>query len=319
MTTFHSRSSDLGRPDPLSQVLSLLDLQSSLSASLITGGDWAIRFAPYAGIKFTAILRGSCWLTVEGVTAPIELKTGDCYLLSDGREYRLGSDLECDAVAAHDVFIHAIDGVVQYGKHSDVLLIAGRFSFDQANAPLLIDSLPPLIFVDAHSHHAAVVRWTLEHLATELSSTTEIGASLIADHLAHVLLIQALRAYMASEARFSTGWLGALSDPDIGRVIGSIHHQPDTRWTVASLAAIAGMSRSAFALRFKKLVGSAPLDYVLQWRMRIARSALRTTNAPVSEIGRSLGYDSESTFSNTFKRIVGCAPTFFRKQPTRSA
>jgi AraC-like DNA-binding protein len=298
--------------DTLSNVLSLLNVRSSASSSLRAGGAWAIRFSPLAGIKFNAVAEGSCWLAVDGVRAPIRLQAGDCFLLTGGRRFVLASDLALPTVDAGEVFAHPVDGVVRYGEPLDLFMIGGRFTLDPSDAAMLMDALPPIVHVEGTSTQAATLRWVLTQLATELSGA-QPGAQLMAEHLSHVMLVQVLRSFLASETGPTSGWLAALSDPKIAQAIHLMHEDPARRWTLKHLASAIGVSRSAFALRFRTLVGTPPLDYLLQWRMRLARKALRDDTASVSSIGLSLGYTSESAFSSTFKRVTGQSPLQYRR------
>ena len=298
--------------DPFSDVLALLNPQGFISARLSAGGDWALRFNGYEGVKFNAVLRGRCWLAVDGIAEPIALQAGDCYLLTDGRHYRLASDLALDAKEARPYFERAVAGVAQVGDDTgEVMLIGGRFAFDAAHAAMLVDALPPVVHVPAASEHAGVIQWVLSRLAEEVS-TPAPGSTLMAEHLAHMLFVQALRAYFAAAGPQPVGWLGALSDPKLATALGLMHEEPARRWTVDALAAAAGMSRSSFAERFKAAVGVAPLDYLLRWRMRLAARALRGGRLTVSAVALSLGYESESAFSHAFKRVMGCAPKHFK-------
>ena len=109
-----------------------------------------------------------------------------------------------------------------------------------------------------------------------------------------------------------TGWLSALADPRVGAALRHIHTNVATGTSVAALAKVAGMSRTAFAARFKQLVGQAPLAYAIQWRMALAKDALRTTDRAIGALAFELGYESESAFSTAFRREVGCAPRTYR-------
>lgn len=297
--------------DPLSDVLSLLNTRSVLSATLLAGGAWALQFPPQPGLKFSAVIRGHCWLAIDGMAEPIRLQAGDCFLLRDSPPYRLASDLSLDAPGAHDIFVAATDGVARCGTAEDFLAIGGRFTFDETNAPLLLDALPHLIHVGADSDQAEVLRWVLTRLASELSAGGA-GASLMTDHLSHIMLVQALRTHLMSHAHPPAGWLAALSDRKISTALGLLHAEPGRRWKLDELAKTVGMSRSTFALRFKQLVGASPLDYLLRWRMRLAGKALREGKQTVSAIALSHGYDTESAFSSAFKRVMGCAPKHYR-------
>ena len=135
-----------------------------------------------------------------------------------------------------------------------------------------------------------------------------MGASLMTHRLADILLVQALRAYVGLRGKDSAGWIGALTDERIGGALRLMHGDAGRHWTVDGLARAVGMSRSAFAARFKELVGASPLDYLLRWRMQLAREALRRNEASVASLADRLGYASESAFGNAFKRVHGRAP-----------
>ena len=134
--------------------------------------------------------------------------------------------------------------------------------------------------------------------------------------LAQMMFVQMVRAYLAT-APVDARWLRALGDEVIDAAIRSIHGEPARRWTVAGLAGAAGMSRSTFAARFKDVVGLAPLEYTLRWRMWLARRALATSEATMAAIASGIGYDSESSFSAAFKRTSGFAPSHFREAHRR--
>lgn len=133
-------------------------------------------------------------------------------------------------------------------------------------------------------------------------------------HLGHIMLVQVLRIYLEQEGGNTPGWLSALSEPRIGAAVQAIHTSPAQRWTVEALAQVAGVSRSTLALRFKQAAGFSPLEYVLRWRMQLATRSLRNTHLTISSIAQALGYDSDSAFSNAFKRIIKCSPREYRER-----
>ena len=137
----------------------------------------------------------------------------------------------------------------------------------------------------------------------------------MAQHLAHLMLLQALRLHLAEGSAGGVGWLFALSDKHISAAIAAIHEAPAHRWTLQALAERAGMSRSTFALRFKMTVGASPMEYLTRWRMLLAGDRLMNSSEPVSVIARSLGYESESAFSTAFKRVMGCSPRQYGRGP----
>jgi hypothetical protein len=217
---------------------------------LKAGGRWAVDFDGHRHVKFAAVINGHCWLTVEGAGAPIELAQGDCYLVIGDRRYQLASDLDVEAVPAVPVFTHLVDGAARCGSGQDTMLIGGNFTFDEANAALLLDGLPPVIHVPAASDHAGLIRATL-HLIGSEASTAGLGSALMLDRLAHVLFLQALRAYARERASArneeTQGLLPALLDPEVGPALRLMHGDLTRNWTVASLATAVTMSRSSFA------------------------------------------------------------------------
>lgn len=304
--------------DPLSEVLALLETaphetNNPRFAGLKAGGDWAIRFGQPDGLKFNAVLAGQCWLAVDGVAEPVLLRAGDCYLLTQARGYTLASDLALAPVDAADVYRDAPHGIAHHGG-DDALLVGGRFLFSD-EAGFLLDGLPPLALVDGSSRQAPVLRWALDLLAQELA-TSGPGSALMQRHLGHMMLVQFMRAYLGGGQppgrQDHPGWLAALSDARLHRALVAIHAAPQQRWSVAALALVAGMSRSSFALHFKQRAGLGPLEYVLRWRMQLACRALKHGTDTVSVIGQRLGYDSDSAFSNAFKRLMLCSPRQYR-------
>jgi AraC-like DNA-binding protein len=296
--------------DPLSEVLSLLETRSSHFTGLRAGGDWALDIPAPVGIKFSAVVEGTCWLAVDDAGPPVQLRAGDCFLLAQPRRYSLASDLSITPVALADVYREPEDGISHYGEPADVFLIGGRFSFED-DAKLLLGGLPPVVVVSGNSGQAAILRWALQQLAHEFG-TSSPGASLMVRHLAHMMLVQILRLHADSCAHGEVGWLAALADPRIAAAIDAIHAEPARRWTVDDLAARCNVSRSTFALHFKRRMGFGPLDYVLRWRMQLATRKLRRSDASVSAVAQELGYDSDSAFSHAFKRIIGCSPREYR-------
>ncbi|WP_454690052.1 AraC family transcriptional regulator [Achromobacter aloeverae] len=303
--------------DPLSEVLSLLGMHSSVFAGLKAGGDWAIDFPPPDGIKFNAVVEGSCWLRVDGVAQPIRLEAGDCFLLSRQRAFSLRSDPALPAIPSDEIYRHAVNGIARCGAADTFFLIGGRLAFGE-EAGLLFDGLPPVAVVKRGSDQASVLSWALQCLAHELA-TPSPGNAIVVQHLGHIMLVQVLRLYLTQEGSSTPSWLLAVSDPRIGAAIQAIHADPAQRWTLEDLARVAGVSRSTLALRFKQKAGIAPLEYVTRWRMQLAARALKSTHATISSIAQKLGYDSDSAFSHAFKRLMKCSPREYRERPASLA
>jgi len=298
--------------DPLSEVLSLLSTRSSVFAGLKAGGDWAIDFPPPDGIKFNAVVEGTCWLTVRGVGHPIRLAAGDCFLLPRQRAFSLRSDPSLPAIHSDEIYRHARDGIARCGSADAFFLIGGRFAFGE-EAGVLFDGLPAVAVVKGGSDQASVMNWALQRMAHELA-TPSPGNAMVVRHLGHIMLVQVLRIYLAQEGNGAPGWLRALSDPRLAAAMQAVHADPSRAWTVQALADVAGVSRSTFALRFRQKAGVAPLDYVARWRMQLAARSLRTRHLTISSIAQKLGYESDSAFSHAFKRIMKCSPRDYRER-----
>jgi len=294
--------------DPLSDVLSLLKPRSYVSAGLDAGGDWSIHY-PHQGefIKCQVIVRGGCWLRVEGVEDAVRLEAGDCFVLASGRPFRLCSDPNLTPVDAGTIFWPTpIGSVVTHNGGGDCLLIGSRFAVGGAAAGTLLDMLPPITHIRGESNQAAL-RWSIERMMEELRDP-QPGGTLVTQHLAHMMLVQALRLQVAQSAGAGAGWFCALADEQMNAAISAMHDDPAQRWTLQLLAERAHMSRSAFAQKFKATVGAAPLEYLTRWRMLLAGDRLAHGGESVGMIARSLGYESESAFSTAFKRTMGCSP-----------
>ena len=293
--------------DPLSDVLSLLKPHTYIAGGFDLGGDWAIQFNAHSGIKCYALVSGACWLAVEGTAEAVRLTTGDCVLLPNGRQFRLTTDLALEPVPFRDLrSIEWRGGIATLNGGGDSMILGGHFAFTGAHADMLLGAMPPVVHLREDNDKASL-RWALERMRKELTET-QPGGVLVAQHLAHMMLVQALRLYLADGVGRSVGWLFALADPQMAAAITAMHSDPGARWTLPALADRAGMSRSNFAQTFKATVGTSPIDYLTRWRMLLAGDRLTKGFEPISVIAMSLAYDSESAFSSAFKRVMGCSP-----------
>ena len=293
--------------DPLSDVLSLLKPRSYMVRGFDLAGPWSIRFAPKEGIKCYSVLAGQCWLAMDGVPDPVHLKTGDCILLPTGRAFRFASDLVLEPVDAEAIVSAAPGGgIASFNGGGECFGIGGWFAFAGKHAEILLGVLPPIVHIRKESDKAAL-RWCLERMMQELREP-QPGGILVAQHLAHMLLVQALRLHLAEGMKGGVGWLFALADRQMSAAITAMHDDPAHRWTLQELGKRAGMSRTTFAVKFKQTVGASPMEYLTRWRMLLAGDKLVNSSDPVSVIAPSLGYESESAFSTAFKRVMGCSP-----------
>ncbi len=298
--------------DPLSDILSILKPNSYGFRGLDAGGDWSLVFAADQGIKCYAFTAGSCWLSVEGIADPVRLSAGDFILLPSGKAFRLYSTADAPATDAFRFMPTILAGTVGVlNGGGGCTGVGGYFHFEGMHADLLLGMLPSLVHISAEPDRAGL-RWSIERLMREMREPLP-GGSLMAEHLAQALLIEALRAHLSMPSAHRIGWLFALADRQMFAVISAMHAEPGRRWTLATLAEVAGMSRSSFAVRFKETVGESAMDYLTRWRMMVAADRLANTGVPIAAVAPMVGYESESAFGAAFKRVIGYPPRQFAR------
>jgi len=294
--------------DPLSQVILLLRPRAIFSKGISGAGRWAVRYAEFGHPGFCAITEGRCRLGVDGET-PVVLEAGDFVLLPATPAFTM-SGFE-PAVAKHidpNQFV-AANEEIRHGRQDgppDVRQFGGYFEFDSPDAALLVSLLPRMI------HIRGVSRLTrLVHLVGEEAAADNIGRDLILARLVEILLLESLRSVQGQAAQ--PGLLRGLADPRIAIALRQMHSDIERPWTVEDLARQAGMSRSAFFERFARTVGVRPMEYLLNWRMTIAKDLLRTGGLALDDVAQRVGYGSASTFSTAFSRYAGMPPGRFMR------
>lgn len=293
--------------DPLSDVLSLLKPRSYMSGGIDAGGEWSFQFGPYQATRCFAVAAGYCWLSMDGVADPVRLEAGDCVVLPHGQAFRLASNLALTPVDAAIVIPAPLNGHIRsWNGGGNCVGLAAYFTFAGDHVSTLLGILPPIVHIRKESDRAAM-RWCVERMMKELREP-QPGGFLLGQHLAHMMLVEALRLYLAEGLRGGVGWLFALADKQVSAAITAMHENPAHRWTLQELADRAAMSRSTFALKFKERVGTSPLEYLARWRMLRAGDRLTHSLDSVAEIALSLGYESESAFGAAFKRVMGYSP-----------
>jgi AraC-like DNA-binding protein len=277
----------------------------------IAATDWA---------HFAMLSRGNCWLSVEGIPEPIPLAGGDCFLLAPGTSIVLRDSRRTrPRCSFREVGAKAIHNVARYGGGgAPTTIVCGSLSFDRASLRPITDLLPGFILIKADQARLLALHITMQALASEMAEQAP-GSEVVATRLAEVLFIQVLRAHIESVPKRNKGWLRAIFDPQIGTALSAIHDKTNVPWTVESLAEAAGMSRSAFAARFKELLGQTPLEYVTGWRMQKSMRLLDQRDKKLIDVARSVGYESDAAFSKAFKRVVGVSPGGYVKRGLKAA
>jgi AraC-like DNA-binding protein len=303
-------ASDPSSSDPMSEILDLLGARCLMSGGLMAGGPWSLRFRAPEVVKVMAVAEGHCLMLFEK-QPPIRLNAGDVVILNGKHPFVLTTDPALTSAEATEVFAAAIKSIARIGDRHDAVILGGHVALDPTRQALLLDVLPPMIHVRHTSNEAAVLQWLVKQLVREMNEDHP-GGLLVTTQLAQLMFVQALRTHLETAGPLASGWLKGLADERIAVALRLMHGEPSRAWTLGDLAKATGMSRTTFALRFKTLVGVAPLAYLLAWRMHLAERDLRESERPVSAIAFALGYTSESAFSNAFKRAKGHAPKRYR-------
>jgi len=290
--------------DPLSQLLAVAGAHAVVSAGLEARGRWAVSVPPVRSLKCNAIRRGTCELEVQGHRW--QLQAADCFLVAPDLAFVIGSDLTRTPRPAAEVFAGCENAPIarlDAGDGPETVCLGGRMDLSQG-AALLVEALPPVTIVTAGTPAAATIGWLLDRLEVEQREAAP-GAAAMATQIMQMVFIELIRGIPADENR---GWIAALSDSRIGPAIQAIHREPGRDWRLEDLAAIGHLSRSQFAARFRSAVGRAPMDYLRQWRMTLARKALAKPGTAVSAVAAEFGYASESAFCAAFRRTTGTTP-----------
>jgi AraC-like DNA-binding protein len=299
--------------EPLATLIALLSPQAVLSKVVSGAGKWSVRFAPYEDPAFCIMLEGSCFLDVDGAGV-LELEQGDFVLLPATPGFTLASDLTVEPKPTTPT---PLDRETRHGTKGcppEMRMLGGYFRFDRANGELLTRLLPRVVHVRREDKGAARLRRIVELIGDEANSVRP-GRDQILERLVQVLLIEALRYRPAATAKQEQGLLAGLADPALARPLRGIHDDVARRWTVAELARSAGMSRAAFAERFTRTVGMPPMQYLVEWRMAVAKDLLRRARVPLAEVAERVGYQSASAFSTAFTRHAGVPPSEFARAP----
>jgi AraC-like DNA-binding protein len=301
-------------------VLHVLRMRSTFSCHAELREPWALEMpAIKDSVSFHVVTSGTCWLRVPSAD-PIELRAGDLALVPHGLGHDLLSDPASRSGPRVDLlpqkYLNSHYSVLHHGGSGRASqLICGVVTFDDPAARELTRTLPAVLRLGGDSFSAtSTMRDTLRLMAGELSHL-QPGGEAVATRLAEILVVQAIRAWLASTHEDTgTGWLRALQDERIGRSLEAIHEHPGDAWTLERLAQRATMSRSSFSARFTDLVGETPIAHLTRWRMTVAHSRLLEEDVTVASLATELGYRSEVAFSRAFTRVVGCSPGSVRRR-----
>ena len=300
--------------DPLAEVVTLLQPAARFSKVINGAGAWRVRRSEAGQPVYCVILEGTCRFAVHGCV-PFDLQQGDFVLIPAAYDFSMSSlapvsteDRDAVPVAlSNGEFRLGIDG-----EKSDVRFLVGHCVFGSPDAALLVSLLPQLVHVRGERKLA-----TLVQLVSEESRERRPAREIVLARLLEVLLIEALRSTAGTGA--SPGLVRALADGRLANAIRGMHQSPTRPWTIAQLAKEATLSRSAFFERFTRALGVPPMEYLLTWRMALAKNFLMQKDRGIAEVAQRVGYSSASTFSVAFARHVGVPPARYARQQMESA
>lgn len=307
--------------DVLSDVLQTMRLRGTAYFHAVFRAPWGMDINGGSVANFHLVTEGRCWVRVPQVGTEFWLNEGDVVVFPHGHSHALGADRSSRTVPAEKLLEGAGSGRSQPppifgGEGVCTRLVCGHFERTSTSRHPLLASLPPVMHVQRHKEGGDPWRPVALELA-EPVPRNGVGSSAIADRLAEILLIHVLNAWVRQED-LDDGFLGALHDPALCRVLEAIHSRPAHTWTVGDLARHGGVSRSTLATRFRDTLGVPPIRYVTSWRLECAHAELSATGDSVARVARSAGYTDEFSFSRAFKREFGVTPAALRRSVAAS-
>lgn len=315
--------------DPLSDLFRIIRLTGGVFLDAVLSEPWCVSSqfteddcGPEVGdigaiIGFHFVLEGRMLVRMaDGETR--EVGSDHVVLLPRNDPHLLASELGLPSVSGHDLMRRARAGDLAHIDYGDASrartrFVCGYVASATRHHPLL-EALPALLIMDLRGKPSADwVKSSFRFAAQEVASGRP-GAQSVLSRLSELLFVESVREHLDRLPQASTGWLAALRDPALARALSAIHGRVGEPWTADALAAEARLSRSAFAERFREVLGMPPLTYLTRWRMQIAARRLRDTHQGIAAIAAEVGYESEATFSRAFKREMGVAPGRYRQQ-----
>ena len=299
--------------DVLTTVLNSMQFQGRVFCYTILTSPWSLRLRRKEYAHFHFFEHGQGWIELEGTGAEIPVVRGDLVIVPHGRPHIMRDGRKTKAVYVEELLPCRDVLTLRYGGGgSETTTVCGAFTFENQFGNPILPLLPDLIHVSREKIQNAIwVEPMLRLLAHEAQNPRE-GSGSIISHLTGIIFVQAVRTWIESQPQGQGGWLGALRDRQISSALNLMHQSPNKPWTIARLASEVGMSRSPFATRFTSLVGEPPLAYLTKWRMNMAAGFLRNDQISIREIAQRVGYESQASFTNAFKRAFSLSPREYK-------
>ncbi|MFD6161961.1 cupin domain-containing protein [Nocardia sp. NPDC060256] len=299
--------------DVVSDAISVARLGHPCSRRMRLHGSWSVRLDPYDGAGFYIVLKGSCWLLIDGNT-PVSLRVGDAVLLPHGAGHVIADSPIDAALAKQAITFEQWLEQTQSGARPDRVeteMLCGTYWLDCNRMHPLMAELPALVHFPHRVGIHLELRAAIDLLAGELDERRP-GSCIALPSLLDLLLIYMIRSWMTETT--SGAWPSALGDPVTAAALRAMHSNPAAPWSNDRLAAEAGVSRPTLARRFTTLVGRPPMAYLTWWRLILAATLLRDTPDTLATIADRVGYSTPYALSHAFRREFGTTPGRYRAQ-----
>jgi AraC-like DNA-binding protein len=320
--------------DALSDVLRVVRLQGGVFIHAEFTTPWCI---------FSQVTREDCGSLLDGAEhmvlyhyvvegrlsaqipneTPVDIEAGEVVIFPHNHGHLLGSHLGMTPVPSRQVVRVSPESgmfVIRHGGGGEkTRIVCGFLGCDRLDGNPLAGALPPLLRFDARQGSAAAwMKSSMEFAADEIAAR-RAGSETVLAKLSELLFVEALRRYVEELPDEQTGWLAGLKDPFVSRALSLLHGRVAGQWTVDDLGREVGLSRSALADRFTRLIGEPPMRYLARWRSQVAAHQLRKSDTPLARIAEQVGYESEAAFNRAFKRAFGVPPATWRKSTSGSS
>ncbi|MFJ4846505.1 MULTISPECIES: AraC family transcriptional regulator [unclassified Streptomyces] len=287
---------------------------------------WSVRIEDRTPLCVMTVARGGAWIVPEQGEA-VRLGPGDVAVARGPAPYTVADRPTtaplawilpgevCRTADGHDLADTMALGVRTWGNQADGadVMLVGTYQLRGEVGRRLLDALPPLLVLPAGDWESPLPALLSEEIVKD-----EPGQEAVLDRLLDLLLISVLRTWFARRGPSAPAWYRAFADPVVGRALRLLQNNPAHPWTVAGLAAEAGVSRAALARRFGELVGEPPMAYLTGWRLTLAADLLREPDATLGAVARRVGYGSPFALSAAFKRVRGISPQEHRATAART-
>jgi AraC-like DNA-binding protein len=253
----------------------------------------------------------------EGGDDVFVVRRGEVIMLPHNDLHLLGGDLTLEPTLASEVMQQPDNGglfAINHGGGGDrTRIVCGFLGCDSADSNPVIAALPSVLKLDIQEGAGAEwIRSTFQYAADEVAAGRP-GSETVLAKLSELLFVESVRRYAESLPSDRTGWLAGLRDPYVAKALAFLHRDIGRNWSVDALGREVGLSRSALAERFTKLLGMAPMHYLGHWRMQVAAQKMRNTSTSLAQIAETVGYESDAAFSRAFKKTFGTAPATWRR------